>query len=225
MKSRIVYLTRNTNECDLINNEKYHNMTKLVCFAGAGGTGKTSLANGVKELLPNVEIHRSVVREFYAKCGVATETAFQAKPPEWRKGFQNELLEYYITELTDALQRSKADYLVCERSVFDHIAYTIYGSRELYDTEMHNLATRRIHWFAKLKPLVIYLPYPTPWDHLAADGFRDRSMAKDLIIDALIKTMLQSHADIVTYTETPTMPLGDRVRLTAKLMAIPRGNV
>jgi AAA domain len=192
--------------------------TKLVCFTGAGGTGKTSLVGGLADLLKahgkNVFIHQSITREFYAIRGVSSETDFLKMSPEDRHEFQMALFEYYNSKLVFFINSTDADsenYILSERSVFDHIAYTIYGSRESItsvDIAYMNIRTRD---FLDLKPLVMYLPYPTPWDHLGADGFRAREVAKDTIIDALItKQLLMCNCQFV---RIPCVELDSRIKL------------
>jgi len=180
-----------------------HNKT-LICFAGAGGTGKTSVVemlekrynNSSADGATNAEIHRSIVRPYYASRGVSSETDFLSRDPEFRASFQMGLLAYYMSELQRCIRESAARTILCERSAFDHFAYTLYGSRELL-TQADMVTLRGLlRSFCDLHPLVFYLPYPTPWDDQGADGFRAREVAKDTIIDSVIHRQISTHRSV-----------------------------
>lgn len=194
-------------------------MTTLICFAGAGGTGKTSVvnrlhsrvsrdANGVE---PACIIHRSIVREFYASRSIENEAGFLSMSADERAEFQLALYEYYIYKLEEccAETKNKEKVVLCERSAFDHFAYTVYGSRELFNSDAMRVLEDGIRRFKALSPCVFYLPYPTPWDHLAADGFRARELAKDTIVDALIYKLLSQNRAVWTNT-LPTVSIEAR---------------
>jgi hypothetical protein len=166
-------------------------------------------ADGVE---PASIIHRSIVREFYATRGVPNEGAFLALAAVKRRDFQLALYTYYISKLEECVEEAKASetgLVLCERSIFDHYAYTIYGSRELLDAEGVKVLEDGVRRFKVLRPHVFYLPYPTPWDHLAADGFRARELAKDTIVDALIYRQLSVNRGVWT-NSLPHVPVADR---------------
>jgi hypothetical protein len=167
----------------------------VITLTGAGGTGKTSVVETLAARFApgDCEIHRSIVRDFYARHGVRTETDFLSKPPEYRRVFQMELIAYYMTALEGAVVGTKAKVLLCERSVFDHFAYTLYGTRELCRPEDLDFLWQCVRRFQALQPLTFYLPYPTPWDAQAADGFRAREVAKDTLVDAMICKLLSAN--------------------------------
>lgn len=185
----------------------------LICFAGAGGTGKTSIVNKLHSRLssdadgvePACVIHRSIVREFYASKGVPDEASFLAMSASDRAEFQLALYDYYINKLEECCleEKNNKKIVLCERSIFDHFAYSVYGSRELLDAEGLKALEAGVRRFKALKPAVFYLPYPTPWDHLAADGFRSRELAKDTIVDALIYKQLSVNRSVWTHTLPP----------------------
>lgn len=199
----------------------------LICFAGAGGTGKTSVVNNLHSRItsdadgvePACIIHRSIVREFYATRGVADEASFLSMSAPQRAEFQLALYDYYITKLeefcADAAKTEKV--VLCERSIFDHFAYTVYGSRELLNGDGMKVLEDGIRRFKVLHPCVFYLPYPTPWDHLAADGFRARELAKDTIVDALIYKLLSQNRSVWTNT-LPTVSI--EARATAVISSV-----
>lgn len=181
----------------------------LVCFAGAGATGKTTLVNALEKKISGAVIHRSIVREYYASAGVSSEADFLTMTPEDRMAFQLGLNDYFLTNMENRVAElqveRKSSVILSERSVFDHYAYTLYGSRELLgDAEMGAL-NAGVQRFKCLRPLVMYLPYPVPWKAAGADGFRAQEPAKDSIIDAVVHTQLSRNRDVWC----GTVPIGD----------------
>jgi AAA domain len=175
-------------------------MTKLIAFAGANGTGKTSLAAQlVTDLHADHGIgcvaYGSIVRAFYSRMGVANETAFLEMSIGDRKDFQLELFAYYVTEIMRFLDESVFDVVVSERSVFCHYAYTVYGCDGALSKGDMQMLTLGVEQYLTMQPATFYLPYPTPWDEAAgvADGFRDRGVVKDTIVDALIYRLVSRY--------------------------------
>lgn len=199
----------------------------LICFAGAGGTGKTSVVDKLHSRIssdkdgvePACVIHRSMVREFYASRGVTSEAGFLNLAPKERLEFQLALYTYYISKLEECVHslEAKGRVVLCERSIFDHFAYTLYGSRELFSDHGMKLLEDGVRRFKNLSPCVFYLPYPTPWDHLAADGFRARELAKDTIVDALIFKLLSQNRAVWTNT---LPPVSVEARATAVISSV-----
>jgi hypothetical protein len=169
----------------------------LITFSGAGATGKTSIVEKLHSMMPGKSaIHRSIVREFYAKQGVPSEAAFLAMPQEARYTFQLDLFDYYLTALETFVRETTAEVVLCERSVFDHFAYTMYGTGSLLVAKDIQILHHGIRRFVALKPMVFYLPYPTPWDSQGADGFRARELAKDTLVDAMISKLLSQSRSV-----------------------------
>jgi hypothetical protein len=169
-------------------------MVTLITLSGAGATGKTSVADRFAEvqavLGKKVFIQRSVVRGFYEMEGVATEATFLAKSPRDRCRFQIKLMYYYYHTLLQRLETcgGDVDFIICERALVDHFAYTLYGSREQLSTELlHEMREQLVRYY-HLMPNIFYLPYPAPWNNspTTVDGFRAREPAKDTIVDAVI---------------------------------------
>lgn len=145
---------------------------------------------------PNsVRIIRSVVRDFYADRGVKDEASYLQMDAHERRRFQLGLYDYYLRYIAEEMRIADVPLLLCERSVFDHYAYAMYGIRELMDGETLLILNQGIERFSMLNVRVLYLPYPTPWDKhgSTADGFRAREPAKDAIVDALIFKQLSTH--------------------------------
>ena len=172
----------------------------LYCFAGSGATGKTSVVEALlksKRAGSGTLYHPSIVRDYYASRGVANEASFHLMGIRERAEFQIGLLRHYMIELRKCLVanagRESVQRVVCDRSVFDHVAYMLYGSGELvtqamWDTEIVPLMDD----FRRLCLVIFHLPYPTGWpEESAVDGFRHRVFAKDFIVDSLIRRLLK----------------------------------
>lgn len=180
----------------------------LVCFAGSGGTGKTTLVNEIYKrvvddndvpYMGKVKIHKSVVRDFYKLWRVADEAAYHALMSPVRLRFQMELFDYYLDKLRECVRKAEdGTTVLCERSAFDHFAYVLYGAREMLTPMAMKHLRGCLDTFMALQPHVFYLPYPTPWDDQGSDGFRAREPAKDTLVDAMIFKLLHeldySHA-------------------------------
>lgn len=167
----------------------------LYCFAGAGATGKTTLAKELLLAAPDTHYHQSIVRQYYAQNGIGSEADFHTMDVDTRARFQIGLLRYYMVTLEAVLVRTTSPRVVCDRSVFDHVAYMLFGSGEMlsqnmWDAEIEPIMTE----FCSLNPRVFHLPYPTGWpEETAVDGFRHRVFAKDYIVDSLIRRLLAEH--------------------------------
>jgi hypothetical protein len=159
----------------------------------------------------NSVIHRSIVREFYAKQGVASEAHFLAMPLEARYTFQLDLYDYYLEALEAFVQETTKGVILCERSVFDHFAYTLCGTGTLLTKEDLEHLWHGVRRFTELKPSTFYLPYPTPWDANGNDGFRAREVAKDTLIDAMIAKLLSTSRS-VWHGALPFESVDDRAR-------------
>lgn len=187
----------------------------LYCFSGAGATGKTTLVKELLEIAPGTHYHASIVRSYYAANGIADEAAFHKLDMDARARFQIGLLQHYMAELRRCLvwrgnKRESANVVrvVCDRSVFDHAAYMLYGSGELVSLDMWERQIEPIMTqFCQLNPIVFHLPYPTGWpEETATDGFRYRMFAKDFIVDSVIQRLLRERTEtrMVEWHSLPT---------------------
>ena len=177
-------------------------MSKIVLLSGAGGVGKTSVLEALKSQFikdgSTLKVMLSVTRAFYAKKGVANEATFLAMPEVDRYKFQVELFEFYCEELEKFLAPTATlginyRYKICDRSPFDHLAYTIYGSQNsLSLPELLELKARVREIILRVEPLIVYFPYPQPWSPAFTDpdSFRSAAPCKNLIIASLIENLL-----------------------------------
>jgi hypothetical protein len=113
-----------------------------------------------------------------------------------RREFQLALFNHYLMRLEEEVKACTRDVILCERSVFDHFAYTLYGTRELLVDKDLQLLWYGVRRFMALQPHTFYLPYPTPWDTQGSDGFRAREVAKDTLVDAMIVKLLSQSRSV-----------------------------
>jgi predicted ATPase len=162
--------------------------TSLVALTGSGGTGKTTTCKAFEKLYPDLSTFMpSITREFYAKKGIANEAEFKKLSPSSALDFQFELIIAFLNETVDNLKVCKTRILICDRSIFDHIAY-IYVSMLRSGEKVYRLAEikKLVLSYEELNPLIFYVPYPTPYKVSTEDGFRDVDPIKDYAIDAII---------------------------------------
>lgn len=196
---------------------KYPHTPMLICFLGAGGTGKTTLLKEMeKRIVANgltVQTFPSIVREYYAANNVATEGDYLKLPLGSRTTFQMGLYSFYLDRLEHMVSNCDKDFLLCDRSVFDHYAYAMYATKENFTKEYQKFLDIGAMRFVALEPQVLYLPYPTPWDDQAADGFRARDHGKDTIIDALMFRSVHRflHDERLAFNEIPINTVSERV--------------
>lgn len=176
--------------------------TKLICFCGAGGTGKTTILNHLREF-DEITVHGSIVRQFYAMKGIASEIQFSTLSTMGKVKFQKELNRYYLDTLIEAIDSCSTEYLACDRSIFDHVAYAIYSGQGMLGRDDIDYLDELAYEFTSIKGVittVAYFPYPAPWitSGQTEDDFRHVDTVKDTIIDALMYRYFKRY-------ETPTV--------------------
>lgn len=171
-------------------------MRKVVAFSGAGGVGKTSVLNALRDELENhniaAEIGGSVTRAFYQLHGIEGEGDYMRNLlPKDRLIFQLGMCDYFLKDFyAKAIDTTKQQVLlICDRTSLDHLAYCI---SSCYETSDFNLDIYR-QYCAKVKEyfrrvhLYVYFPYPMSWTkEVDPDTFRFAPPAKNLAIAGLI---------------------------------------
>ena len=180
---------------------------RICCFSGTGGTGKTKVIDELCHQNTHYFFLPSIVRSFYQMNGVHDEKAFfEDMSSKEKLSFQVSLLTYYMKTLNARAKDIEAGYtnnaaipdsypvLIMDRSIYDHIAYTVmYGMTEV-DTDTFDYMQSLIHDFKHLGPRVVYFPFPTGWDYKNGDdGFRYRSWGKDLVHDSILRRLLRDY--------------------------------
>lgn len=185
-------------------------MPRLICFCGVGGTGKTTVAQTLLARHPSFLFKPSIVREFYASQGVTTEGAYLAMPPKERFRFQLNLLRYYIDSTKEAMKALDTyDVLVMDRSAHDHTAYCIYGYPDMSQAELTEVLEIGKESQRRLRPQLVYFPFPVPWQDAIADGFRATGVGKNYALAAIMKNITREYGAL----ELPISSVDERVRL------------
>ena len=167
----------------------------IVAFCGAGGTGKTvvleALSKKLTELGIEHKVHYSIVREFYASKGIASEADLHKQTEEEKVAFQFELAQFFIRKINEVCEGYNG-YVLCDRSIFDHFAYwTFSGINSIKLSEIRAYQKLFDEYLEKVNS-IWYFPYPAEFSKdVDPDSFRWAPPAKNLIIDSLILRQLE----------------------------------
>ncbi len=151
-------------------------------FFGAGGTGKSTTAMALSELL-KISFCPSTTRGVFAKYG-KTQKDFPSLTPGLKKTIQ-------LDNFTNKEQYDNANtHGVFDRTLLDHLMYMLlYCNDMLTDTEFNDLLDRvyvNLYGYDKLIFFPLYL-----WKSSVDDGFREVGIAHRYTQDFLIKGLLQ----------------------------------
>lgn len=191
---------------------------ELICFTGTGGTGKTTAMRAFLEPRPGWLHKPSVVREYYALRGVASEAEYLRPDwgsPEDRFEFQIGLLEYFIRTTADFLRDNPGRPVIMDRSAFCHVAYCVYANPGAGIGQLNRALSYAEAFAAKFRPTCVYFPYPAPWSGTAAaeDGFRRTDCGKDFAVSSMMLAVLTRHYP--RFRTAPVLPPERRAELIA----------
>ncbi len=182
---------------------------RRIFFSGAGGVGKTSVVEpvlaGLRGAGYKAEFMPSVSREFFKASNIPTELAGLERPEGDRLDFQLALFEFYCKTAQATCQRMKdegVEYLLLDRSPFDHIAYAIYSAPNIVLTDtLHKMFARgREVILHPTKNLgrdmdwkIVRFPVLASWlnKKVVDDGMRHAPPGKNYMIDALIDSNIR----------------------------------
>ena len=160
---------------------------KLVGFMGAGGTGKTTIANQLASkyawtLLP------SSSREVFKKLGYNTEADQNKLTVNERMTLQTAIADAYLTKFFNKLDTFDSDQqtvLMVDRMLYDHFIYMLLSCHEIMAesfTKYYNVMCYNFH----IKfDLVLYTGFPPPFKS-TNDDFRDPDYGKKLLFDGMM---------------------------------------
>ena len=164
---------------------------RIIGLAGAGGTGKTVTLEVFSQKLNDIgikhKIHPSIVRGFYKTKGITDEKTFHTSLDEVAKAqFQLELAHYFVKCIKEELF-SYDGYLLCDRTIFDHLAYYLFSGINVIKLQEYREYLNLINDYLKNVLFLTYFPYPGAFSKdVDPDSFRWAPPAKNLIIDGLI---------------------------------------
>ena len=183
----------------------------LVCLSSTGGTGKTTVMDGVRNVckknnLP-VAFMPSVMREFYALQGMESEYDYLKLSVKEKNSFEIEKIKFYELKINEFVGSCDEPIIVSDRSVVDFLAYGLVqlAPMQLSPTrsDITNAAMVAIGvWRAVSKVDIITLPYPTPWVTQTNDGFRAVDMVKDEAVHACILAIIKDIESIAFVNRT-----------------------
>ena len=164
-------------------------IAKIIAFCGSGGTGKSSVLELVSNKLNDSgiknKIHPSVVREFYGIKGISSEKELINQTEADKVKFQWELANYFINRLNNEINNYDG-YLLCDRSLYDHLAYWIYSGANTIKLEDYRKYIDLIREYDKNLIALVYFSYPVSFSKdVDPDSFRYAPPAKNLIIASL----------------------------------------
>jgi predicted ATPase len=168
-------------------------------FIGTGGTGKTSVAEKLKGLIPE-EFRESIVRETMRRVG-ATDAGQAVMTAEQKWTLQQYLLDAKFE------QDDMYDTGLFDRTPIDHMAYTLYRCADSISDEVFNELAERVQEFAERYDVIFYFPL-FDWE-VADDGFRQQGRAYRVTHD-LITVALLSKMEI-EFIDVPDMSVDERV--------------
>ncbi len=188
-------------------------MTMRVEFCGAGGTGKTTIAEAFVKKFDCKKLG-SVAREVQKEFGLACEDGQKLLSPErlW------ELQQAITTRHNELIQMTRDEDVpyVSDRSMLDHVGYTVLKNRSIALDQlewMENLALESL----KGVSLLIHFPtrvFPQP----EPDGFRTANVMERECFDAIVRGYLHRWRGQFNFMSLPVEGSDKRMRhITAML--------
>lgn len=164
-------------------------MKKILFLTGTAGTGKTSVINELKNILPEDSyIQSSITREYFKFKEIEHEAKMASYTEDQRKQFQLDLFDFYLNYTTNKLTDNSCNMSVVDRSPIDHLSYILYNCPNLTQPEYNIVINKLEHFFIKLSDMqynvtICEFEFPTPWlkQEDMNDGFRLAPFSKTLM--------------------------------------------
>jgi predicted ATPase len=159
-----------------------------VALVGSGGVGKSTLLRYFED--DGFTVFPSITREFYELMGIPDQAAYMQLGNNEKANFQRKMRNYYQAKYLQFVQEHPHQDTVTDRSIFDHMAYGIYGLHDQFTIkQIHQLIDTCVAYSnSGVYTNLIYFPYPLPWqeEHLVEDGFRNVEPAQDYSVAAIM---------------------------------------
>lgn len=188
-----------------------------VGFVGAGGTGKTSVANLLKHDEEVEEQFRpSVVRGVYKQQAVPDEAA--------QLNMSSERLWYLQREILAAKCVQDAQYPngIFDRTPIDHMAYCLYRCGSHISNEDYETVENLVRMYTARYDLIFFFPIYN-WGDTNEDGFRQSNTAYRVVTSTLMLGLL--HAFNIKYIALDDCSPTDRVEYIKRIMARLKGSL
>jgi hypothetical protein len=163
----------------------------VVGFMGAGGVGKTVVMSKVSAMLTDIGfphiIVSSIVRAYYAEHNLSNEKSYLALDGATKLTFQTGLLKRFVDNVTNLSVKNPDKILLCDRSAYDHFAYTCsFGDEQSFSLEKYRSMLPMLVDYNKILAKLFYFPYPVSWTKdIDPDPFRYAPASKNIILDAV----------------------------------------
>lgn len=163
----------------------------LIGCAGAGGTGKTSVLQGVVEKftaegIPTITF-MSPARAFFAQNGIADEKSLLAMPENAIRQFQMELLDVFLNATAKMTRENHDKMVIADRTAFDHLAYIIYYSPNTLTLAHYSELLRKVRIYSEMLGAIVHFPYPAAFSRdVDPDNFRWAPPGKNIAVACLI---------------------------------------
>lgn len=168
---------------------------RIFC-TGTGATGKTSVVDLIRKLVPELEHRPSPARAVHARYGV-TEQNQHEKGPELLRNIQQDIFQEGCS------QAEAPGGCIADRSPLCNFAYALQRShREMADPSLVRSWEERLKECVARMDVLAYFPFPTPWVEESLrrdDDFRLTSYASWRAHDLLIRSVM---ADLELYDRT-----------------------
>ena len=174
-------------------------MGTIVLLTGAGGTGKTTLAEAISKQhgLPLV---KSISREVMAKHGIAREDDQLKMTDQARWEMQVDIQNAYWDSVKDL------DNYVADRTALDHLCYVLMKSWQKLDIDLMEELEDRVFDQFSAATLIIHTPtgiFVPPPDE--GPGARTSDPVQREFFDRICKGYLMKHRSHINwFTMTPS---------------------
>lgn len=183
-------------------------------FIGTGGTGKTSVAEKLKDLIPEA-FQESIVRDVMKSLHVTDAAqAHLTTADKWK--IQQALLDAKFE------QDDMYDTGLFDRTPIDHMAYTLYRCADALSDEVFHELAGRVEEYTSRYDLIVYFPI-YEWASDEGDDFRQKNLAYRATHDIILRGLLEKFD--IEVIEMPDAPVEDRVELLLGLIDDERDNV
>jgi thymidylate kinase len=150
-------------------------------FTGAGGTGKTTTMELVKELIP-LPVLPSGTRDVYRERGVIESDQESMSPQEKLD------LQYAIFDRRAEVEQTAGESFIADRTLLCNFAYSQLRCYELMTEDMHRAREEQVKENLKQYDYIFYFPiYFSP----KGDDIRQGNYTLTKVIDSLIFTFLE----------------------------------
>jgi len=158
-----------------------------IAFIGSHNSGKTTLARSLAQVLTGVGYSVYLVPENIHRCPyrINEDTILEAQ--SWI--FQN------MKDCTEEALRSDADFIIFDRSVLDHVPYTLRAIEHsrISAQDGVKLVSATLEYWATLGESAPKLFYCLPLQEIRADGVRSTSKTFQTEIDCIYRQFLRSY--------------------------------